>query len=159
MAVNDHVPTFFYYSAYLNSYPDEYVLPGQILVRQKGTRFHPGQQVGMGRDHTLFALEPGYVKFYHHHLPYPHLKRSTILDRLRGVEEHMIGKEKTFPPVNHPRGLRRYIGIAREKSDVLPRDERSQGRERRFWGCPQDSLGEMVQVASPGSHTATPSTA
>jgi large subunit ribosomal protein L27 len=36
---------------------------GSILVRQRGTRFHPGQNVGLGRDDTLFALVTGKVKF------------------------------------------------------------------------------------------------
>ena len=39
------------------------VIPGNIIVRQRGTRFHPGDFVGMGRDHTLFALVGGQVKF------------------------------------------------------------------------------------------------
>lgn len=39
------------------------VIPGNIIVRQRGTRFHPGRGVGMGRDHTLFALVPGRVEF------------------------------------------------------------------------------------------------
>lgn len=39
------------------------VIPGNIIVRQRGTRFHPGDFVGMGRDHTLFALAGGQVKF------------------------------------------------------------------------------------------------
>lgn len=42
----------------------EIVVPGNILVRQRGTKFHPGDQVGMGRDHTLFALVGGAVKFH-----------------------------------------------------------------------------------------------
>jgi len=36
---------------------------GEILIRQLGTRFHPGVNVGMGRDYTLFALSAGVVKF------------------------------------------------------------------------------------------------
>ena len=36
---------------------------GEILVRQRGTKFHPGENVGLGRDHTLFALCPGSVAF------------------------------------------------------------------------------------------------
>ncbi|KAI7883119.1 hypothetical protein K492DRAFT_235616 [Lichtheimia hyalospora FSU 10163] len=40
------------------------VIPGNIIVRQRGTKFHPGDNVGMGKDHTLFALEPGFVQFY-----------------------------------------------------------------------------------------------
>jgi large subunit ribosomal protein L27 len=37
--------------------------PGQIIVRQRGTQFHAGDNVGMGRDHTLFATAPGKVRF------------------------------------------------------------------------------------------------
>ncbi len=39
------------------------VLAGNILVRQRGTKFHAGDNVGMGRDHTLFATTDGQVKF------------------------------------------------------------------------------------------------
>jgi large subunit ribosomal protein L27 len=39
------------------------VLAGEILVRQRGTKFHAGPGVGVGRDHTLFALVEGHVKF------------------------------------------------------------------------------------------------
>jgi large subunit ribosomal protein L27 len=39
------------------------VKAGNIIVRQKGTQFHPGENMGMGRDYTLFALIDGYVKF------------------------------------------------------------------------------------------------
>lgn len=41
----------------------QHVSPGNILVRQRGTTFHPGDNVGMGRDHTLFALIEGKVTF------------------------------------------------------------------------------------------------
>jgi large subunit ribosomal protein L27 len=41
----------------------QFVGAGEILVRQRGTRFHPGEGVGLGRDHTLFALIAGQVKF------------------------------------------------------------------------------------------------
>ena len=41
----------------------EKVIPGNIIVRQRGTKFHPGQNVGMGKDHTLFALVEGSVEF------------------------------------------------------------------------------------------------
>ena len=41
----------------------EHVLAGNIIVRQRGTEFHPGDNVGMGKDHTLFALIDGTVKF------------------------------------------------------------------------------------------------
>lgn len=41
----------------------EYVRAGNIIVRQVGTRFHPGEGVGLGRDYTLFALRDGRVRF------------------------------------------------------------------------------------------------
>ncbi|BAF14375.2 Os04g0321400 [Oryza sativa Japonica Group] len=41
----------------------EKVEPGNIIVRQRGTRFHPGNYVGMGKDHTLFCLKEGHVRF------------------------------------------------------------------------------------------------
>jgi large subunit ribosomal protein L27 len=44
-------------------YGGQVVRAGEILVRQRGTRFHPGQNVGLGRDHTLFALVEGMVVF------------------------------------------------------------------------------------------------
>jgi len=44
-------------------YDGQAVLAGTILIRQRGTRFHPGENVGIGRDHTLFALETGHVKW------------------------------------------------------------------------------------------------
>ena len=41
----------------------EKVLSGNILVRQRGTKWHPGENVGLGRDHTIFALVDGRVEF------------------------------------------------------------------------------------------------
>jgi large subunit ribosomal protein L27 len=41
----------------------ERVLAGNILVRQRGTKFYPGENVGIGKDHTLFALAEGIVEF------------------------------------------------------------------------------------------------
>jgi large subunit ribosomal protein L27 len=47
----------------IKRYGGESVVPGNILVRQRGTQFHPGANVGMGRDHTLFATAAGRVAF------------------------------------------------------------------------------------------------
>ena len=44
-------------------YAGQVVRAGNIIVRQRGTKFHPGRHVGMGRDHTLFALVDGVVEF------------------------------------------------------------------------------------------------
>ena len=50
-------------------YGGENVAAGNILVRQRGTRFHAGENVGVGRDHTLFALSEGKVKFQQRGMP------------------------------------------------------------------------------------------
>ena len=47
----------------IKKFGGEVVRSGNILVRQRGTKFHPGTNVGMGRDFTLFAVVDGYVKF------------------------------------------------------------------------------------------------
>ena len=47
-------------------YDGQMVLAGTIIVRQRGTRIHPGDNVGVGRDHTLYALAEGAVKFAPH---------------------------------------------------------------------------------------------
>ncbi len=47
----------------IKRYSGQQVLAGNILVRQLGTRVHPGTNVGMGKDHTLFALTDGEVKY------------------------------------------------------------------------------------------------
>ncbi len=47
----------------MKKFGGEYVIPGNIIVRQKGTQFHPGNNVGMGRDYTIFATIEGFVKF------------------------------------------------------------------------------------------------
>jgi large subunit ribosomal protein L27 len=47
----------------VKKYGGEEVLAGNIIIRQRGTKFHPGNNVGCGKDHTLFALKNGHVKF------------------------------------------------------------------------------------------------
>ncbi|GAA5866546.1 hypothetical protein JCM3774_004010 [Rhodotorula dairenensis] len=85
----------------IKKYGGQEVLAGNILVRQRGTTWHPGQHVGRGRDHTLFALAPGYVTYYR--------------DTVRGRERKLIGITPTGPDVKLPRderalGRSRYFG-------------------------------------------------
>jgi large subunit ribosomal protein L27 len=47
----------------VKKYGGEFVRAGNIIIRQRGTQFHPGMGVGLGRDHTLFALVDGKVEF------------------------------------------------------------------------------------------------
>lgn len=77
------------------------MLAGNILVRQRGTTFHPGQHVARGRDHTLFALVPGYVNYY--------------TDMVHGKERKLVGittdsREERLPRPEHDLGRSRYFG-------------------------------------------------
>ena len=47
----------------IKKYGGEIVIPGNIIIRQRGTKYHPGENVGCGRDHTLFAKVDGKVFF------------------------------------------------------------------------------------------------
>jgi large subunit ribosomal protein L27 len=130
---------------------DQYILPGQIIIRQRGSTFHPGQHVRMGIDRTLYATEPGYVKYYTHNLPFPHRSSissfesaSTMIDiNESNKEEYVSVNPLPLPPVKKPRSLRQYVGIVRDKEDRLPRDERVDGRDRRFWGWPKQVQEEV----------------
>ncbi|HVC59586.1 MAG TPA: 50S ribosomal protein L27 [Acetobacteraceae bacterium] len=47
----------------IKKFGGEAVIAGNILIRQRGTKWHPGENVGLGRDHTIFALVDGHVEF------------------------------------------------------------------------------------------------
>ena len=47
----------------VKKYGEQLVKPGNIIVRQRGTKIHPGNNVGIGKDHTIFATKAGAVKF------------------------------------------------------------------------------------------------
>ena len=47
----------------IKKFGGEAVVPGNIIVRQRGTKFYPGRNVSIGKDHTLFALTEGFVSF------------------------------------------------------------------------------------------------
>jgi large subunit ribosomal protein L27 len=47
----------------LKLFGGEYAVAGNIIARQRGTKWHPGRNVGLGKDHTLFALVDGHVEF------------------------------------------------------------------------------------------------
>ena len=55
-------------------YDGEVVIPGTIILRQRGTRFHPGRNVGLGRDYTIYSLIRGKVKFE----PYAKERRKQV---------------------------------------------------------------------------------
>lgn len=47
----------------VKAHDGQFVTAGSIIVRQRGTRIHPGENTGMGKDHTIYALVDGYVRF------------------------------------------------------------------------------------------------
>jgi large subunit ribosomal protein L27 len=55
-------------------YDGQLVMPGTIILRQRGTRIHPGRNVGLGRDYTIFSLVKGTVKF----APYAKGRRKQV---------------------------------------------------------------------------------
>ena len=54
----------------VKKYGGESVIPGNIIVRQRGTKIFPGENVGMGKDHSIFSVIKGKVVFIHHISPY-----------------------------------------------------------------------------------------
>lgn len=119
-------------------YESHFVKPGQIIMRQRGTKIHPGENCGIGKDHTIFALEPGYVRFYYDPfhplrkyvgvalkksltLPTPHFEprvrrfgyeQITNSEEALKEESHMSRKEYLQQPE-----------ITKQKQKALKRDE------------------------------------
>lgn len=86
---------------------EQYVIPGNIIFRQRGTHWFPGENCAMGRDHTIYATESGYVKYYKD--PERHPKRQYI-----GV---VFERGQALPlPRNAPR--RRRLGMVATKMEM-----------------------------------------
>jgi len=87
----------------------QYVIPGNIIFRQRGTHWFPGENCAMGRDHTIYATECGYVTYYKD--PEKHPKRQYI-----GVT---FERDQVLPlPRNSPR--RRRLGMVATKMETPP---------------------------------------
>ncbi|KAI4261481.1 MAG: hypothetical protein L6R42_003321 [Xanthoria sp. 1 TBL-2021] len=97
------------------------VVPGNIIFRQRGTLWYPGENVGMGRDHTIYAKEKGYVVFYRDP---EQLSLGVGPAGYGGADGVVKGKKKV-------REKRRYIGVVMNRGDTLPRAKGAK-RERRL---------------------------
>jgi large subunit ribosomal protein L27 len=87
---------------------EQYVIPGNIIFRQRGTHWFPGENCAMGRDHTIYATESGYVKYYKDPLKHP--KRQYI-----GV---VFERDQMLPlPRNAAR--KRRLGMVATKMEML----------------------------------------
>ncbi|KAE9409454.1 hypothetical protein BT96DRAFT_848054 [Gymnopus androsaceus JB14] len=89
----------------VKKFSDQYVIPGNIIVRQRGTVFHPSQNVGIGKDHTIYALTPGYVRFYKE--KYMRGDRKFV-----GVVQH---RGEKLPRDEAEHGRSRYFGLVNVK--------------------------------------------
>jgi large subunit ribosomal protein L27 len=88
---------------------EQYVIPGNIIFRQRGTHWFPGENCAMGRDHTIYATESGYVKYYKD--PERHPKRQYI-----GV---VFERDQVLPlPRNAQR--RRRLNMVAVKIEAAP---------------------------------------
>lgn len=76
-------------------YDGQLVTAGSIIVRQRGTKIKPGNAVGVGRDHTLFALIDGYVKFGHHSRAHREVSIVTEFPDRPSVAELIAAAETT----------------------------------------------------------------
>ena len=93
---------------------EQYVIPGNIIFRQRGTHWFPGENCAMGRDHTIYATQPGYVKYYKD--PQLNPKRQYI-----GVT---FERDQVLPlPPNSAR--RRRLGMIAAKMELPPGEEES----------------------------------
>jgi ribosomal protein L27 len=88
---------------------EQYVIPGNIIFRQRGTHWFPGENCAMGRDHTIYATEPGYVKYYK--------------DPERNPKRQYIGvtfKRDQVLPLPRNSARRRRLGMMAVKMEVPP---------------------------------------
>ncbi len=75
-------------------YGGQYVIPGNIIIRQRGTKFHPGENVMMGKDHTIYAVAEGFVVF---EKPYRGRRHISVYPELTPVERN--GEPKRLEPM------------------------------------------------------------
>lgn len=124
-------------------YEGQEVKTGQILYRQRGTKWYPGTNVGIGKDHTLFALEPGFVRYYldpfhpkrkfigialkkEDKLPYPHFEPTPRrLGRVVLSDKYAV-KEAEYLP--------RKIQLLKPKIDdaLAKREETRESKKKSF---------------------------
>ncbi|KAI3600011.1 60s ribosomal protein l27 [Moniliophthora roreri] len=85
---------------------------GNIIVQQRGTVFHPSQNVGMGRDHTIYALVPGYVRFY----------KEKYMRGERKYVGIVLNRGEKLPRDEAAHGRSRYFGFVNlNASEIQPK--------------------------------------
>ncbi|KAF5358162.1 hypothetical protein D9756_001339 [Leucocoprinus leucothites] len=94
----------------IKKFSDQQVIPGNIIVRQRGTLFHPGQHVKIGRDHTIYATAPGFVRFYNE-------KWMRGTRRFVGV---VLERGEVLPRNEADRGRSRHFGLVNLNTNTSP---------------------------------------
>ncbi|KAG5735706.1 hypothetical protein E4T56_gene12142 [Termitomyces sp. T112] len=93
----------------VKKFSDQPVIPGNIIVRQRGTLFHPGQNVKIGRDQTIYATAPGFVRFY---------KEKWMRGERRFVGV-VLNRGEVLPRDEAALGRSRYCGLVNLNSPTL----------------------------------------
>ncbi|KAL8902283.1 MAG: hypothetical protein Q9207_004788 [Kuettlingeria erythrocarpa] len=146
----------------------QYVVPGNIIFRQRGTHWYPGENCGMGRDHTIFAKEKGYVVFYKDpeqlslgvgNAGYGGGVGGDIGGNIGDLLGGVRGKRKV-------REKRKYIGVVMERGQTLPRGRGARrprrlgmdAREMSTLAGPEttESTGEVVSNQVPQTEDGAP---
>ncbi|KAH9824785.1 ribosomal L27 protein-domain-containing protein [Melampsora americana] len=105
----------------------QFVKEGEIIIRQRGQRFHPGQDVYLSKDHTLHAKRSGYVKFYKDH------SGESIGYRALSLRHQ---------------AQRKFVGVVEDRNQSLPRDLKNEGRSRHFGLVDLNSYFKTIQEES-----------
>ncbi|KAI5952968.1 MRPL2 [Candida theae] len=111
------------------------VKPGQIIMRQRGTKIHPGENVRIGVDHTIYAVEPGYVRFYFD--PFHPLRKYV------GVA---LKKDIRLPKEHFAPRLRRF-GYVPIEDPVAAKNEELQRSRKEILALPQLEKAERKQYS------------
>lgn len=113
------------------AFENSFVNPGEIIMRQRGTKIHPGANVAIGRDHTIFAMEPGYVKFY--------LDPFHPLRKFVGVA---LKRDHPLPPNHFDPRIRRF-GYEEILDEAEAKKEEDHMSRKEYLA--QDELKQMAQ--------------
>jgi len=140
---------------------DQYVIPGNIIFKQRGTLWHPGENTIMGRDHTIHSAIHGYVKYYRDPAKHPnrqyigvtHEREESLPYPVHGVRRRKLDMI-TIPIRETPKpALINASGIPRR---VVRTDEAVQGTGKDgkpLWGLPERQRTRVLNLQDNYSYT------
>ncbi|KAG5254385.1 Translation, ribosomal structure and biogenesis [Salix suchowensis] len=134
-------------------YGDQVAQPGAIIVRQRGTKFHPGKNVGIGKDHTIFSLIDGLVKFENLGLTgkrlflcfKPTVCETAKYSKLRCIMVLYVWQISVYPREIQPENPNSYR--ARKRENFKLQRERKKARKEGVAAQPQLVLASNVDAA------------